>query len=339
VNITVNAVNDAPTVAVPIPDVTVDEDAPDTTIDLSSAFVDVDIATNGDSLAFSVTNDNSALLTASVSGSDLTLDYAADQHGTANITVRATDLAGAYVEDSFLVTVNGVNDAPTVAVPIEDVTVFEDAPDTVLDLSETFADVDIATNGDSLTLSVTNDNPMLLTASIADSILTLDYAADQHGTANITVRATDLAGAFVEDTFLVTVNPVNNPPDCTPATPSTERIWPPNKRRWPVSVLGVTDPDGDPVTITIDRIFQDEERGRRQDAWIIGPNLAEVLAERDGHGDGRVYYIEFHADDGQGGICSGVVLVGIVPHDQSGELGDFDSGPPWYDSVTGERID
>ena len=51
-----------------------------------------------------------------------------------------------------------VNDAPTVATPINDVTVEEDAADTVLDLSGTFSDPD----GDSLTLTVVdNDNPSL----------------------------------------------------------------------------------------------------------------------------------------------------------------------------------
>jgi CSLREA domain-containing protein len=263
----------------------------------------------------------------------------ADFNGTDSFTYQAYDGFNLSNIATVNITVNEVNDPPTVAVPIEDVTVFENAPDTVLDLSSTFLDVDAATNADSLSLSVANDNPSLLTASIADTILTLDYAADQHGTANITVRATDLAGAFVEDTFLVTVNAANNPPDCTSATPSIERIWPPNRRFWPVRVRGVTDPDGDPVTITIDRIFQDEWVGWRPDAWIVGPNFAKVRAERAGKGDGRVYHIEFEAEDDQGGICSGVVLVGIVPHDQSGEVGDFDSGPPWYDSITGEVID
>ncbi len=56
-------------------------------------------------LAFSVTNDNPDLLTATVSGSRLTLEYLTDQRGTANITVRATDEFGLWVEDSFTVEV------------------------------------------------------------------------------------------------------------------------------------------------------------------------------------------------------------------------------------------
>ena len=35
----------------------------------------------------------------------------------------------------------------------------------------------------------------------------------------------------------------------------------------------------------------------------------------------------------------GEVRTGIVTHDQSGDLDILDSGPPWYDSITGDRID
>jgi len=54
----------------------------------------------------------SELLTATVDGQDLTLDYALDAHGIADIQVRATDTQGLYAEDTFRVTVNAVNDAP-----------------------------------------------------------------------------------------------------------------------------------------------------------------------------------------------------------------------------------
>jgi hypothetical protein len=46
----------------------------------------------------------------------------------------------------------------------------------------------------------------------ATGALTLDYAADRSGTAQLTVRATDSGGLFVESTFTVTVNPVNDAP-------------------------------------------------------------------------------------------------------------------------------
>ena len=215
VTITVNSINDDPTVAVPIPDVVANEDAPDVVLNLSATFADVDIVTDGDLLVLSVSlNDNPTLVAASFLGTTLTLDFLPDQNGAANITIRATDFLGpAFVEDTFLVTVNSVNDSPTVAVPIPDVIASEDAVNAVLDLSATFADVDIATDADVLTLSLTlNDNPTLIDASLLGTTLTIDFLPDQNGAANITIRATDLALAFVEDTFPVTVNPVNDAP-------------------------------------------------------------------------------------------------------------------------------
>jgi hypothetical protein len=55
---------------------------------------------------------SSDLLTATRSGQDLVLDYAADAHGIADVRVRATDAAGLFAEDTFRVTVTPVNDAP-----------------------------------------------------------------------------------------------------------------------------------------------------------------------------------------------------------------------------------
>ena len=104
-------------------------------------------------------------------------------------------------------------------------------------------------------------------------------------------------------------------------------------------VLGVTDPNGDTVTITITGIFQDEPVGRQKssspDAIIPHPNFnsAEIRVERDGNGDGRVYHVVFTASDGRGGSCNnGQVRIGIVPHDQSIDL-DFVDGGPLYDST------
>ena len=212
--VTVNPVADTPTVANVIADVSVSEDAPNTVLDLTNTFADVDILTNNDSLTLSVfANDNATLVTASIVDNSLTLDYGANQNGTANITIRVTDTTGNYVDTSFVVTVNPVADTPTVANAIADVSVSEDAPNTVLDLTNTFADVDILTNNDSLTLTVfANDNATLVTASIVDNSLTLDYGANQNGTANITIRATDTTGNYVDTSFVVTVNPVADTP-------------------------------------------------------------------------------------------------------------------------------
>ena len=210
--VTVDPVNDAPTVANPIVDFNVDEDAGDTIIDLSTVFDDPDLP--GDTLAFTLeSNSNPPLVDVDLTGGTLTLSYAADSFGSADIVIRATDQngAGAWVEDSFTVTVDPVNDAPTVVVPIADVTVDEDADDTAIDLSGVFDDVDLP--GDALTFTVwSNTNASLVSANIVDSELTLSYGADRNGSAGVTIRATDSSGLYAAETFGVTVDPIEDDP-------------------------------------------------------------------------------------------------------------------------------
>jgi hypothetical protein len=113
----------------------------------------------------------------------------------------------------------------------------------------------------------------------------------------------------------------NAPPDCTGAVADPDLLWPPNHKFSDVEIVGVADPDGDPVYITVDAIYQDEPLNGRADGNTtpdgggIGTDTARLRAERSGKGDGRVYHVEFTADDGQGGSCPGVVTV-CVPHDR-----------------------
>lgn len=140
--------------------------------------------------------------------------------------------------------------------------------------------------------------------------------------------------------FDLEVEACNQPPDCSNALADIGSIWPPNHKWVPVEILGVTDPDGDPVTITIDSIHQDEPvdsygDGRfAPDGMGVGSSVAEVRAERaasrKGPRNGRVYHIGFTAEDGRGGYCSGEVLVG-VPH--SVKSTPVDDGS-LYDSTT-----
>ena len=124
--------------------------------------------------------------------------------------------------------------------------------------------------------------------------------------------------------------PPNSAPDCSKARPSVASIWPPNHKKIAVKILGVTDPDGDPVNITIDCIMQDEpvnDRGDGDtcpDASGIGTPTALLLAERRGGGNGRVYTIFFTARDISGASCSSFVKV-CVPHDANSSC--VDDGP------------
>lgn len=134
---------------------------------------------------------------------------------------------------------------------------------------------------------------------------------------------------------------VNSPPDCSEAVPSVDLIWPPNHKFVSVNILGATDPDGDPVTINIDSIYQDEpvdtygDGSFTPDGQGVGTDTAEVRAERTGTkkvpGNGRVYHIFFTATDDKGAACSGTAVVG-VPHDQGQLDVPIDDGL-YYDST------
>lgn len=124
-------------------------------------------------------------------------------------------------------------------------------------------------------------------------------------------------------------------PDCSNAVPSESILWPPNQRFVSIDIMGVTDPDGGPVFITIDRIYQDEPVSGRGDGNTspdglgVAATSAQIRAERSGHGNGRVYHIAFIAENGQGGACFGEVLVG-VPHNRGRAPVD---GGALYDST------
>ena len=114
---------------------------------------------------------------------------------------------------------------------------------------------------------------------------------------------------------------VNRPPEVQSATAELTVEGPANGEFSPVQIGGVTDPDGDAVTIAVIGITQDEPllgRGNRPtcpDARIDG-GAALVRRERSAFGNGRVYTIEFVATDGHGGASHGTAEV-CVPHDHS----------------------
>jgi hypothetical protein len=162
-----------------------------------------------------------------------------------------------------------------------------------------------------------------VSATFANGLLTGTYR----------VEVTVVGGYFTSPPTTITLV-VNAPPTCSLAAASPNIAWPPEHEWVAISVTGVTDPDGSPLTLTIDRIFQDEpvESGNHSpDGRGIGTNLAEVRAERDQNGDGRVYHIYFIAKDSYGATCRGEVLVG-VPSDQGGLIAPIDGGP-LYDST------
>ncbi len=104
-----------------------------------------------------------------------------------------------------------IGDRPACSNNYSDVTDDEDAPDTVIDLTAHFDDLEDGAAGLTYSVSV-NDNTALVNTSILGTSLTLSYPDNTYGIANITIQATDSGGLTVDDTFTLTVNPVNDTP-------------------------------------------------------------------------------------------------------------------------------
>jgi hypothetical protein len=156
----------------------------------------------------------------------------------------------------------------------------------------------------------------------------------------LAVLIATLAGSNQEQTLArATLKVVNEPPNCSQAvaTPATV-LWEPDHKYVPISITGVTDPDGDPVKTTIAFVLQDEpandigDGATCPDASGTGTSQVRIRAERSGKRDGRVYHVRFQAEDGRGGTCTGEVTV-CVPHDNKPGATCVDEGPLFDSTV------
>ena len=184
-------------------------------------------------------------------------------------------------------------------------------------------------------------DPVTLTSSVLPAGATMTPALPQTGNpvsstfswtptvADIGSRTVDFTATDANDrtatcSYTIEVTPPSNSnPDCSNASATTPILWPPNHTYRAIGIDGVTDPDGDPVTITVTGVTQDEPVNSHGDGTTcpdaqIVDGQASVRAERAGTGghpgNGRVYAIRFTATDGRGGSCKGTVNV-CVPHD------------------------
>ena len=258
-----------------------------------------------------------------------TIDYLEGWVGSETINFTATDGNMKTSDDLATFTVDPVPD-------IDDIP-DQTAPFTAFDLDDY-----LISPVPSLVTWSYSENVCIGVSIDVDNVVTITNpgnACQDPETVTFTAAAT-ACDEEVSDSETAVFTP-NQPPDCLEATPSFDTIWPPNHKFVSIKVMGVTDPDGDPVSITIDSIYQDEpvdtfgDGSFTPDGQGVGTETAEVRAERSGTkkvpGNGRVYHISFTSDDGRGGSCSGEVLVG-VPHDQGLGSIPIDEGP-LYDST------
>jgi hypothetical protein len=131
--------------------------------------------------------------------------------GTASITVTATDKSSGSntFSRSLSLTVNAVNDAPTVAKPLPDVEVGENAAPLTIGIEEVFADVEEA----SLSYDVASGDENLFTVALngSSTAMVLSFVPGQVGSSSLTLGAEDSGGKRAEQTITVTVVPPDAP--------------------------------------------------------------------------------------------------------------------------------
>ncbi|MEO8493491.1 MAG: GEVED domain-containing protein, partial [Planctomycetota bacterium] len=210
----IRIVGNSPPTTVSVPVVTASEDGAPFVIDLSTRFDDPDFSNgNNDSHVYRVVDiENETLLNATINGSILTLEFLENQNGIANVTVEARDQGGLTTNIVIPVTVQPVNDGPTLVLPGPDAVLQEDGPAVTIDLSTFVSDPDVVTNGDVLSYAVTPNSGGIVSATIAGSMLTLTPRANQTGNVEVTVTVSDSSQQSVALLVAVTVAPSNDPP-------------------------------------------------------------------------------------------------------------------------------
>ncbi|BAY22229.1 hypothetical protein NIES2100_19920 [Calothrix sp. NIES-2100] len=180
----------------------------------ANTFSDIDA---GDSLTYSATlKDGSNLpswlkfnsATRTFSGTPTNADIS-----IIDIKVAATDTSGATVSDDFSLTVDNVNDAPTLENAIADQSTSADTAFSFTFDANTFSDIDA---GDSLTYSATlkdgSNLPSWLKFNPATRTFSGTATNANVGSFTIEVQATDNDGVSATDTFVLAVEQSNSSP-------------------------------------------------------------------------------------------------------------------------------
>ncbi|MFM2617234.1 tandem-95 repeat protein [Vibrio alginolyticus] len=266
VNVTVNAVNDAPVVESSIADQALAEDFTPYTIDLNTAFSDVDNA-DGE-LTFSVSGNSN--VNVSIENGIATISPTADWNGSENLTFTATDQSGESVSQTVNFTV-----APVADIVADNATVVEDTP-TIINVlgNDTF-------EGDDKVVSLdTNNGPANGTVSVnPDGSVTYTPNDNYHGADSFTYIVTS-GGVSESTTVNVDVTPVNDAPVATNDNAVTDEDTPVT-----IDVLpNDTDVDGD--TLSIQSASVPSDQGTVE---IVDGKLVFTPAENF-HGDAEITY-------------------------------------------------
>ena len=220
-----NTINTPPRTNTEIADQTTLEDAPFNFTLPSNTFIDDDV---DDTLIYSVELEDGQAMPSWLSFDDDSLSFSGTPTnadvGSLNIRVVATDSKRASVSDLFTLTIDNVNDAPTVQTLIGTRTATRDTSFTFTVPTDTFVDIDPE---DLLTYSAALADgsalPQWLTFEAATRTFNGTPAGTDLGLLNVKVTAVDVEGATAENSFELTVeNPDSGMPESNQLTPVAE---------------------------------------------------------------------------------------------------------------------
>lgn len=172
-----------------------------------------------------------------------------ETNSTLTVTVTATDTGGLTTTQSFTVTINDINDAPTLTNAIADQSVNEDSAFSFAIPTNTFNDED----GDTLTYSATLSDGSALPAWLSFDVATQTFSGTplngDVGSISVQVTATDAAGIMITDAFAIAVANTNDAPT---AIVLSANVIDENVDGGIIGTLNSTDEDvGDTVTYTL----------------------------------------------------------------------------------------
>ena len=234
-------------------------------------------------LRYTAESDDRDIATVRISGSSLIVTAAHDGDGTTTITVTAEDPGGQTDTTSFHVTVEG-NQPPERVGSISNITLDEDESETIT-VSSYFRDPD----RDSLSYSAESDDRSTVSVSVSRDSVTVERRSP--GSARITVTADDGNGGTATQTFTVTVERVNQPP---------ERVG---------SISNITLDEGDDDDVTVSSYFRDPDRdslsysAESDDRSTVSVSVSRDSVAVEGRSPGSAR-ITVTADDGNGGTAT-----------------------------------
>lgn len=213
------SVNDTPVLAAIAPQ-SVDEDQK---LVVRFDASDIETATANLTVTATSTNNQSLLDNAGIEvrpgNRTLLITPKENQSGVATVMVNVTDANGAAIAAprTFDVTVNPINDTPTIEVDASQAafSIDEDAPEQTFNVVTDDADV-----GDSLTITAKSLNGRIDNSTIAvdQTAKTVKFTpkADENGQGRILVKVTDAAGASSQTVVDVNITAVNDAPTFDP---------------------------------------------------------------------------------------------------------------------------